>query len=470
MTTFLKISFLLIYLSFHSILYSIQSKEIPLLQFDDIYYISASEFCESQDYDCIFYPEKGKIKIKFPDNALIFSMNSSFVNFGQDTYHMANKATLKNNQFYLPINSFIHLCQQLNLQSMSVELGTKAVIINPPFNISHYTIDEADLSYVINIFSSIQFNPEQIRLNLLGPQQLDISINKGKINSSLLKNNIDEDNVVIKQQENNLFFSFQPSKSIVSYSYSIESNKIKIIINKTLQPAYTTNQSDWKIKTIIIDPGHGGKDPGAIGYHNMKEKHIVLDISKELGDLINKHMPEMEVIYTREDDTFLGLKNRTSIANKNNGHIFVSIHANASSAKSARGYEIFLLQPNSVDAAIDVAIRENGSIAFEEDKEQYGENQIIATLAQNAFLKESEKLAIFIQEALKKELPKTRNRGIKQAGFHVLVGASMPNLLIEVGFLTNKSEAQLLNKSSYRAQLAQAIFDGIQNYVESHNN
>ena len=158
------------------------------------------------------------------------------------------------------------------------------------------------------------------------------------------------------------------------------------------------------------------------------------------GELINKHMPEMEVIYTREDDTFLGLKNRTSIANKNNGHIFVSIHANASSAKSARGYEIFLLQPNSVDDAIDVAIRENGSIAFEEDKAQYGESQIIATLAQNAFLKESEKLAIFIQEALKKELPKTRNRGIKQAGFHVLVGASMPNLLIEVGFLTNKSE------------------------------
>ena len=87
----------------------------------------------------------------------------------------------------------------------------------------------------------------------------------------------------------------------------------------------------------------------------------------------------------------------------------------------------------------------------------------------NFYLKESEKLAVFIQVALKKELPKTRNRGIKQAGFHVLVGASMPNLLIEVGFLTNKSEAQLLNKSYYRAQIAQAIFEGIEEYVESHN-
>ena len=202
---------------------------------------------------------------------------------------------------------------------------------------------------------------------------------------------------------------------------------------------------------------------------NIKEKHIVLDIAKELGDLINEKMSNMEVIYTREDDTFLGLKNRTSIANKNNGHIFISIHANSSSAKSARGYEIYLLQPNSVNEAIDVAIRENASIAFEEDKTQYNENQMIATLAQNTFLKESEKLAVFIQEALKKELPKTRNRGIKQAGFHVLVGASMPNLLIEVGFLTNKSEAQLLNKAYYREQIAKAIFQGIQEYVEAHN-
>ena len=238
------------------------------------------------------------------------------------------------------------------------------------------------------------------------------------------------------------------------------SEGIKVRILKP-QIQHINNPKDWEINTIIIDPGHGGKDPGAIGYHNIKEKHIVLDIAKELGDLITKYMPNMKIIYTR--------KNRTSIANKNDGHIFISIHANSSSAKSARGYEIFLLQPNSVDEAIDVAIRENASIAFEDNKDQYEGNQIIATLAQNAFLKESEKLAVFIQAALKKELPKTRNRGIKQAGFHVLVGASMPNLLIEVGFLTNKSEAQLLNKSYYRAQIAHAIFKGVEAYVDSYN-
>ena len=179
-------------------------------------------------------------------------------------------------------------------------------------------------------------------------------------------------------------------------------------------------------------------------------------------------MPNVNIIFTRETDIFLGLKNRTNIANKNKGQLFISIHANSSSAKSARGYEIYLLKPSSIDEAIDVAIRENASILFEDNVDQYESNKIIASLSQNTYLKESEKLAVYIQNGIKKELPKTRNRGIKQAGFHVLIGASMPNLLLEVGFLTNKSEAQLLNKSSYRKEFAKGIYNGIEQYVKNY--
>jgi N-acetylmuramoyl-L-alanine amidase len=194
---------------------------------------------------------------------------------------------------------------------------------------------------------------------------------------------------------------------------------------------------------------------------------MVLDITNELGRYIEKNHPNIKVIYTRTDDTFLGLRDRTNIANENKGQIFISVHANASTAKSARGFEIFLLGPNSVDEAMEVTLRENASIAFEDNQEQYKlENQIIASLSQTTFLKESEKLALFIENNVKKELPKTRMRGIKQAGFHVLVGASMPNLLVEVGFISNKSEAKLLNKSSYRRQMARGIFNGISDYIE----
>ena len=272
-----------------------------------------------------------------------------------------------------------------------------------------------------------------------------------------------------------LYTQFDNKEFIVNYNEKViiikETNTLSQEIQEVDQEFLNKikNENNWKITTIVIDPGHGGKDPGAIGYHNIKEKHIVLDIAKELGSFLKKEMPNLKVIYTRDDDTFLGLKNRTAFANKNEGHMFLSIHANASTAKTARGFEIFLLQANSVDKAIDVAVRENASIFFEDNPEEYEQNQMIASVSENMYLQESEKLAVSIQAAVKKELPKTRMRGIKQAGFYVLVGAAMPKVLIEAGFITNKSEAKLLNKSSYRSEMAYGIFKGVQAYINSHN-
>ena len=272
-----------------------------------------------------------------------------------------------------------------------------------------------------------------------------------------------------------LYTQFDNKEFIVNYNDKViiikETNTVSQQIQEVDQEFLNKikNENNWKITTIVIDPGHGGKDPGAIGYHNIKEKHIVLDIAKELGSFLKKEMPNLKVIYTRDDDTFLGLKNRTAFANKNEGHMFLSIHANASTAKTARGFEIFLLQANSVDKAIDVAVRENASIFFEDNPEEYEQNQMIASVSENMYLQESEKLAVSIQAAVKKELPKTRMRGIKQAGFYVLVGAAMPKVLIEAGFITNKSEAKLLNKSSYRSEMAYGIFKGVQAYINSHN-
>ena len=272
-----------------------------------------------------------------------------------------------------------------------------------------------------------------------------------------------------------LYTQFDNKEFIVNYNEKViiikETNTVSQEIQEVDQEFLNKikNENNWKITTIVIDPGHGGKDPGAIGYHNIKEKHIVLDIAKELGSFLKKEMPNLKVIYTRDDDTFLGLKNRTAFANKNEGHMFLSIHANASTAKTARGFEIFLLQANSVDKAIDVAVRENASIFFEDNPEEYEQNQMIASVSENMYLQESEKLAVSIQAAVKKELPKTRMRGIKQAGFYVLVGAAMPKVLIEAGFITNKSEAKLLNKSSYRSEMAYGIFKGVQAYINSHN-
>ena len=227
-------------------------------------------------------------------------------------------------------------------------------------------------------------------------------------------------------------------------------------------------RNKWLIDTIVIDAGHGGKDPGAIG-HNIQEKNITLDIAKKLGSLLSRNL-DVNVIYTREEDVFIPLWKRTKIANSAEGKLFISIHANsASKSPRTKGYETYLLRPGKSDEATEVVTRENGVIDLEHDAHQYtditNENYILASMAQNSFMKESEDLAALIQQSLNSMLKNTtKNRGVKQAGFHVLVGATMPNVLIEVGFLSNKTEAQNLNKSYYRRQIAEAIYNAIKEF------
>ena len=227
----------------------------------------------------------------------------------------------------------------------------------------------------------------------------------------------------------------------------------------------------WLLDTIVIDAGHGGKDPGAIGSNGIQEKTITLDVARQLGRMIEKNIGA-KVIYTRDEDVFVTLKNRTKIANESNGKMFVSIHVNTTpNNRNAKGFETYLLRPGRTDDAIRVAQRENGVIALEESSNEYNElsdeNIIIATMAQSTFMKESETLAQLIQEELDKTI-NAPNRGVKQAGFHVLVGASMPNVLVEIGFLSNKQERKLLGKASYRKKIAKSIYAAIVRFKDKY--
>ena len=180
----------------------------------------------------------------------------------------------------------------------------------------------------------------------------------------------------------------------------------------------------------------------------------------------------IKVIYTRDEDVFIPLWKRTKIANESGGKVFISIHANSfPKNRRAKGFETYLLRPGKTQDAIEVAQRENSVIAMEEAAHKYGdftdEQIILATMAQHEFMKESEYLADVIQQELDKRL-KTPNRGVKQAGFYVLVGGSMPNVLVETGFLSNKEEAKLLGKSSYRQKIAEGIFDALVNFKDKY--
>ena len=257
-------------------------------------------------------------------------------------------------------------------------------------------------------------------------------------------------NISISRSANGISLSSLPDTNVKAVKVDIRNEKEK-----------------WQFKTIIIDAGHGGKDPGAVGYRGTKEKDIALDVAKRLEKKLSKNM-KVKIVMTRDEDIFLRLSERTKIANENNGSLFISIHTNAAEDRRASGFETFLIGQNKNEAAVRVAARENAVLELEGStgKKLTDEDLIKATIAQSAFASKSELFASLVQKEIKKRV-QSKDRGVKQAGFYVLMGASMPNVLVELGFISNPSEEKKLRSSQYRDQLATAIYRAVEQYQKT---
>ena len=205
-----------------------------------------------------------------------------------------------------------------------------------------------------------------------------------------------------------------------------------------------------KLKTLVIDPGHGGMDPGALG-SKSKEKDVVLAVGLKLGKLINENQSDVKVIFTRKDDTFIPLHERADIANRNNADLFISIHANANKNHAVFGAETYAMGVHTNEKNMDVAKKENSAITFEKDYSSHyegydpnsAESFIIFTLMQGAFMEQSLEFANIIQTSFDKNA-KRANRGVRQAGFLVLWKTTMPAVLVETGFISNTEEEKFL--------------------------
>lgn len=221
------------------------------------------------------------------------------------------------------------------------------------------------------------------------------------------------------------------------------------------------------LRTVVIDAGHGGKDPGCIGKF-LKEKDVALRISLKLGEFIQEKYPDVNVIYTRDKDVFLALDQRAKIANQNYADLFISIHANAASPK-AYGTETFVLGLHRTESQQKVAERENSIIHFEENSE---EKYADFDLSPDAILVRQVQLSVFLDQSIyfasniQKEFGNVGryDRGVKQAGFLVLYKTTMPSVLVEAGFLTNSAEENFLRDTLNQDRLANAIFRSFQQY------
>lgn len=231
------------------------------------------------------------------------------------------------------------------------------------------------------------------------------------------------------------------------------------------------SNENYKIDVVVIDAGHGGHDPGTIGYSKTHEKNISLKVALKVGGYIKENFPDVKVIYTRDKDNFVELHERSNIANKNKADLFISIHCNAFSSSAAYGTEVFVLGLHKEKDNLDVAIRENSVILQEDNHEnnyegfdpKSPESYILMNLYASAYLDQSITLAQKIDKQFKEKVHRS-SRGIKQAGFVVLWKSAMPSVLVELGFISNKNEEAFLTTEEGQAYMASAIYRAFKEY------
>jgi N-acetylmuramoyl-L-alanine amidase len=230
------------------------------------------------------------------------------------------------------------------------------------------------------------------------------------------------------------------------------------------------------IKTIVIDPGHGGKDSGTLGTKRFKiyEKHVALSVSLKLGNYIAEEFPDVKIIYTRDTDVFLELNERTEIANKSNADLFISIHCDGFTNPKPSGASVFVMGMSKLKANMDVAMRENSAIYLEDNYQQKydgfdpksAESYIVFSLMQNTYLNQSLQIAEEVENEFSTRANR-KSRGVKQAPFYVISRTNMPSILVECGFLTNPKEEEFLHSDLGQDYIASAIFRAFRSYKQN---
>lgn len=235
------------------------------------------------------------------------------------------------------------------------------------------------------------------------------------------------------------------------------------------------NKQVVELKTVVIDAGHGGHDPGAVN-GKVYEKDITLSVAKRLGDLIKRNYPGVKVVYTRSDDRFVELFRRADIANKNNADLFISLHVNSAADRSARGHETFVMGQDKNSENLEICQLENSVIVLEDDytsnyqgfDPNNPESYIIFSLLQNAHLEQSLDFAALVQNSANSG-PVGNNRGVKQANFIVLWKCTMPAVLIEMGFISNSNDMRTLTDKNSQQRIAANIFKAFQTYKKNYD-
>lgn len=453
-------------------------------------YFSAEEFAHALSVPVYYNKDAGKLELKFNANTLVVTAKNPFlvINLKKDnkrvSYQLPTSTYTVNQKIYVPLIYSLNAFKRAYGEDISFTPPDKIIVkgkieqIDSPktgpvkFDITGITIDQKANGTLLRVKSKkriLSYNSTfkdgkltfVFRKAVVDTASVNKKINKGMIKSIASRN-------VKGDTEINIYLTRDYSASEVLNAET--GNDILITLhNKAFAYTGDVKKDKWNFDVIVIDPGHGGHDAGAIGVNGVKEKDINLAIGLKLGALIQQNVRDVKVVYTRSDDKFVELYKRGKIANDNNGKLFISIHCNSSPQKpgDANGFEIYLLRPGRTKEAISIAERENSVIEYEDNPARYqkltDENFILVSMAHSSYMKYSEKFSELLEKQFSANLS-MQSRGIKQAGFYVLVGASMPSVLIEAGFLSNKDDAAYLKSAKGQEEIAGAIYQGLKKF------
>lgn len=468
---------------------------------NNIVYIPLKKFMECLSVKT--YVEDNKVFVPGKNKKAVFSLNNPFVivtdqnNNDSGIYQLPSLPIAYEKALYIPLEYSLGYIEKV--LGLKITYNKRAKVItasekkeNSPLK-STSTVSRKDIT-ITGIDYDAKLNGTLIKLSInkkTGPykssykngvftlQVKDAIADKAAIEKKTAGGLVRK--VKVENSDGMCIFKFQIDSTNYSKGEIIEDadsyDMIITLHNKKFSKKTTqdnTKKDKWTFDTIVLDAGHGGKDFGAIGVGGTREKDINLDVVLKLGKIIKENMPDVKVVYTRSNDTFVELYKRGKIANEHSGKLFISVHCNSTPEKpsNAEGFEIYLLRPGRTQEAIKIAERENSVIKLESDQHKYqkltDENFILVSMAHSAYMKYSEKFSDVTNKRMGSGMT-LGSRGVKQAGFYVLVGASMPSVLIELGFLSNKKDESYLTSKNGKQKIAESIFKGIQDFKQFYD-
>jgi len=436
-------------------------------------FVSIQELAGLFDLRVFINLKNKKTVLRIDNKAIKITANNPFIVIDGEVVQMVFPTIYIENEIYVPVAQFLQTVGVLLPEKLEYDPKSQELIVRKsPFNIASIDIEEKLNGTLIQFKTFKEFNEGDVATSVNG-SWLYVTLYGGRLDSTQLAADSLEGlvrKIVPFQFEKSAQISFLLNDDIKEREVYTSRDKITLTLYKQKTDELksvnlpVSDRKKWLIDRIIIDPGHGGRDPGAVNKKTkLKEKTITLDIAKRLKNLLQKKL-DADILMTRESDQFIALQDRTKFANSHHGKLFISIHINANENSTVRGFSSWFLGAAKTPQALEVQELENSVIELEESVEAYEAYQhaahILNAIAQNTHIKESEDLARIVNREMKKRL-QIPEQGVYQAGFYVLVGSSMPTILVEAGHITNSYEEKQLRSNWFRQKVAEALCESI---------